>query len=69
MLYQIRVSTFEKKRYPVVVHTFTGETQAEALGYLNSHLKTDSFFRDCLLRQRFRDFACSNRIEQGWAKE
>ena len=62
MLWTLVVETFEAKPYPVVVHTFIGETKQEAFGYYRAHLKTDSFFRGCA-EGDFRGMECKNRMK------
>jgi hypothetical protein len=37
----------EAQDYPVVVHTFYGQSAAEAISYYTAHSKADSFLRGC----------------------
>jgi hypothetical protein len=50
--------------YPVVEHRFVGKTKAEAQGYHDAHLGTDSFLRGCEQRGRWQDVTC--RVELSW---
>jgi hypothetical protein len=44
--------------YPVVRHQMFGRTRAEVERYLNSHLKSDSFLRDCLKGGHWKSVDC-----------
>jgi hypothetical protein len=72
MVFVIRVDIFEPAGagadYPVVRHEFTGKTEREATGYLNAHLKTDSFLRACIARSDFRGLTCVPVVSKGWVK-
>ena len=46
-LYAITVDTYENLPYPIMRHAFYGRTIEEAEGYIESHKKTDEFFRAC----------------------
>ena len=48
--------------YPVVTHLFYGQTQKEAQGYCDAHLKTDVFFRDCLSEGRWESVDCWHEV-------
>lgn len=70
-VFRIEYSTYEggNTDYPVVVHQFTGRSEDEARGYLRAHLKTDTFFRGCTLKKRFRNFGCESRVTfRGWVE-
>lgn len=43
---------------PVLTHCFYGETSEKAQHIYQAHMQTDAFMRNCVLRQRFSDFAC-----------
>jgi hypothetical protein len=45
-------------KYPVVQHVFWGKTKAEAKGYYEAHLETDSFFKACIADGKFGDIEC-----------
>jgi hypothetical protein len=57
-LWALHVEIYERPAYAVVEHVFRGKTKSEAMGYYESHLKTDSFLRDCVERDRWRDIDC-----------
>lgn len=63
------IRTYEQQRNGtwkiVLEHRFFGATQAEAQGYYESHLKTDSFLRSCLTG-RWQDVTCYN--EAHWER-
>lgn len=61
-MWVVEASTFESKPYPVVVHRFNGQTRNQAEGYFHAHLKSDSFLRDCLAKQRFGDIECRTTV-------
>ena len=44
--------------YPVVRHTFYGQTKAEAQRYFRSHMKSDAFMRDCIESGKFGPVTC-----------
>ena len=44
--------------YPVVRHIFYGESQKEAHGYYESHMKTDEFMRDCVKKKKWKKVRC-----------
>lgn len=67
-VYQVVISTYESKPYPVVTHVFTGATKEEAWHYVESHLGTCSFFRGCA-EGHFADFKCRNVLNrEGWTE-
>jgi hypothetical protein len=60
-LWQITVEIRERAtefKYAVVIHSFVGRTRKEATGYMNSHMKTDSFFAGCVQKSRWNDVEC-----------
>lgn len=60
-MWSLHVQIFESEvgdAYPVVEHVFRGRTKKEALGYYDSHLKTDTFLHDCVFRGKWRDVDC-----------
>ena len=68
-LYCITAKTFEGSTpYPVVTHTFLGESRQQAEGYVKAHFGTDVFFRDCTKKRRFRNFECRTEFSGGWVE-
>jgi hypothetical protein len=66
-LQKLLVKAYESgTKHPVVVHTFVGETRAEATQYHKAHLKTDAFLRDCTRRGRWDGISC--RVERRWQR-
>lgn len=57
-LWALHVKVFENESYPVVEHIFRGKTKKEAEGYFRSHMKTDSFLRDCVNKGEFNGIDC-----------
>lgn len=61
-LWAVTVDIFEPagagSHYPVVRHQFFGKTRAEATHYLESHLKTDVFLRDCMQSGGYKNILC-----------
>jgi hypothetical protein len=60
-MWALHVKIYESEvgdAYPVVEHVFRGKTKAEAQGYYESHLKTDTFLRNCVEKSRWRDVNC-----------
>jgi hypothetical protein len=66
--YRVVSKIFESnKSYPAVVHIFYGESLREAQSYYQAHLKTDSFFRGCVVDKRFSNFSChEQRTNEHW---
>ena len=58
-LYAVIVDTYESKEYPVVRHIFYGQTEEEAMKYLEAHKETDKFFTACFTG-KFGDIQCRN---------
>ena len=57
--YRIVSEIFEEGTdYPVVTHIFRGTTPEKARAFFKAHLTTDSFFKDCVQKKRFRTFTC-----------
>lgn len=58
------VDTYERellakgKKYPVLTHTFWGQTKKECEGYYKAHMTTDVFFRDCTQKRRWEKIDC-----------
>ena len=57
-MWSLHIKIYEQPPYPVVEHIFRGRTKREAMGYYESHLKTDSFLRDCVRHERFQGISC-----------
>lgn len=56
-VYSITIDTYESQNYPILRHVFYGKTVEEAEGYIESHKKTDEFFRQCAKGQ-WKDVKC-----------
>lgn len=65
-LYAVQIDIFEAAGYPIVRHVMFGKTKREAWHYVNSHMKTDSFFAGCIKKNRFSDIDCTARFNEGW---
>jgi len=60
-LYSVTLDTYESLDYPVVRHIFYGRSEAEALGYLEAHKKTDKFLKACQ-QGNFEGMVCKNTV-------
>lgn len=61
MLWRLVVKIFEpsvSEDFPVVTHIFSGRSAEEAERYLEAHMETDEFLRDCVTEGRFGDLEC-----------
>ncbi len=69
-LYQVVIEIREAAtgyKYPVISHAFTGKTKEEAWHYHASHLKSDSFLRDCEKKNKCGDVKCRTAVVcEGW---
>jgi hypothetical protein len=65
-MWALHIKIYESERYAIVEHVFRGRTKKEARGYYESHLKTDSFLRDCVRRGRWESVDC--RAEAYWTR-
>jgi hypothetical protein len=65
LLWAVVASTYEADigdDYAVVSHTFFGRTQAEAVGYFQAHMGTDSFLRGCTEGGHFKSIECRTEV-------
>lgn len=58
-IYSVTVDSYESPDYPIVRHIFYGRSEDEAFSYIESHKKSDRFFRDCQ-KGSFEGIKCKN---------
>lgn len=65
-MWTLVVETFEPShRYAIVEHRFRGDTQQEAEGYYQAHLRSDRFLRECMEYGQFDgSVQCKNRVRR-----
>lgn len=60
-LYSITLDSYESLPYPIMRHIFYGRTIEEAENYIESHKKSDDFFRQCF-KGNWQDIKCRHSI-------
>lgn len=59
---ELVIEIYEKANnyaYPIVIHSFRGQTPEECLGYYKAHLESDTFLADCTKSGHYNNVECA----------